>query len=44
LDLPEDDLEQALSKIRRQESGMDFQRFHCMKSSVFLVYGWMKKV
>ncbi|MFW1810345.1 3'-5' exonuclease [Acinetobacter ursingii] len=26
LDLPDDDLEQALSKIRRQESGMDFQR------------------
>lgn len=26
LDLPEEDLEQALMKIRRQESGMDFQR------------------
>ena len=26
LDLPQDDLEQALAKLRRQESGMDFQR------------------
>ena len=26
LDLPEADLEQALIKLRRQESGMDFQR------------------
>jgi predicted PolB exonuclease-like 3'-5' exonuclease len=26
LDLPEADVEQALTKIRRQESGMDFQR------------------
>ena len=26
LDLPEADLEAALTKLRRQESGMDFQR------------------
>jgi len=26
LDLPEADVEQALTKLRRQESGMDFQR------------------
>ena len=26
LDLPDTDVEQALTKIRRQESGMDFQR------------------
>jgi len=26
LDLPQEDLEQALAKLRRQESGMDFQR------------------
>ena len=26
LDLPQDDLEQALAKLRRQESGSDFQR------------------
>ena len=26
LDLPEADLQQALTKLRRQESGMDFQR------------------
>lgn len=26
LDLPQDDLEQALMKLRRQETGMDFQR------------------
>ena len=44
LDLPEADVEQALTKIRRQESGMDFQRLPYMKSCVFLVCGLMNQV
>ena len=44
LDLPEADLDQALTKLRRQDSGSDFQRYRCMKLSVFPVYGWMNRV
>jgi hypothetical protein len=38
------DVEQALTKIRRQESGMDFQRLPLHEIVVFLVCGLMKKV
>ena len=44
LDLPEADVEQALTKIRRQESAWIFSVCLYMKSFVFLVCGLMNQV